>query len=77
MTSSLCPKNERQWSVNDLKPCILDDQGAMWLHWSRIELSATFLGINAYDKIVAMSQNERQQSMNGASTIFALAFWIF
>jgi len=35
----------------------------MRLLWSIIELSAAFLGKNGYDKIITMSQNERQQSV--------------
>jgi len=46
------------------------------LHSFIIKLSAAFLGKNAYDKIITRSQNERQQSVKAASTIFALAFWI-
>ena len=62
--SSLCPKNERQCSVNDFMPCILQDQRAVALSWSRIEVSTAFLGNNACDKIVTMSQNARQWSVN-------------
>ena len=36
----------------------------MQLYWSIIELSAAIWGKNAYDKIVTMSQTERQWSMN-------------
>jgi len=35
----------------------------MRLLWSIIELSAAFLGKNGYDKIITMSQNERQRSV--------------
>jgi len=64
MTSSLSPKNERQRSVNNFRPSILDNQGAMRPQWSTIVLLAAFLGKYAYDKIVTMSQNEHQQSIN-------------
>jgi len=40
----------------------------MQLHWSIIELSAAILGKNTYNKIVAMSQNEHQQSVNDFSS---------
>jgi len=63
-TSSKCPTIERQWSVNEFRPCILEYWGAMGQLWFIIELSATFLGKNAYDMIVTMSQNERQWSVN-------------
>ena len=63
-TWSQCPKNERQRSINDFTPCILEYQGALRLLWSIIEQSATCLGKNAYDMIVTMSQNERQRSIN-------------
>ena len=33
-----------------------------------IKLSAAFRGKNAYDVIVTISQNERQRSLNGASS---------
>jgi len=64
MTSSLCPENERKRSVHDLRPSILENQGAMQLQWSKIVLPAAFLGKHAYDKIVTMSQNEGQRSVN-------------
>jgi len=54
MSSSLSPENERQRSVNDLRPCILEYQGAVRLLWSMIELAATFLGKNAFDDFVTM-----------------------
>jgi hypothetical protein len=63
-TSTLCPKNERQRSVNDLRPSILENQGALELQWSIIVLPAAFLGKYAYNKIVTMSQNEHQRSVN-------------
>jgi hypothetical protein len=61
-TLLLCRENERQWSINDLGPSILENQWVMWPQWSIIVLSAAFLGNYAYDKIVTMSQIERQQS---------------
>jgi len=63
-TSSLPPKIERQRSVNDLRPSILENQAAMRLQWSIIILPAAFPGKYAPDKIVTMSQNERQRSLN-------------
>jgi len=67
-TSSLRPKIERQRSVNDLRPSILENHAAMRLQWSRIVLPATFLGKYASDKIVTMSQNVRQRSVNNCCT---------
>jgi len=63
-TSSLCPLNERQWSVKDLRPSIFENQGDVQLQWSIIVLPAAFLGKYAYDKIVTMSQDKRQWSVN-------------
>jgi len=63
-TSSLCPKNERQRSVNYFRPSILENQRAMRPQRSTIILLATVLGKYAYEKIVTMSQNERQWSVN-------------
>jgi hypothetical protein len=62
--SSLCSKNDRQWSINNFRPPNLDNHGTIQLHWSIIKLSATFWGKNAYNKIVTMSHNECQQSFN-------------
>jgi hypothetical protein len=64
MTSLLCPENERQRSVNDFRPSILEIQWAMRPEWSIIVILASFLGKYAYDKSITMSQNERQQSVN-------------
>jgi hypothetical protein len=63
-TSSQCSPNERQQSVNDFRPCILENQRAVRHHWSIIELSAVFLVTTACDKIVTMYQNERHWSVN-------------
>jgi len=63
-TSSLCPKNDRQRSVNNFRPSIWDIQGAMRPQWDIIVLLAAFLGKYDYSKIVTMSQNERQRSVN-------------
>ena len=63
-TSSLCPKNESQRSVNDFRPSILQNRGAMWPQRSTIVLLAAFLGKYTYDKIGTMSHNERAQSVN-------------
>jgi len=63
-TSPLCPKNERQRSVNDCWHCILQKAMVVRRHWPVIELSAAFLGNNTSDKIVTMSHTERQRSVN-------------
>jgi len=63
-TSPLCPKNERQRSVNDFWHCILEKARVVRRHWPTIELSAAFLSKNTSDKIVTMSHNERQRSNN-------------
>ena len=63
-TSSQCSPNERQLSVNDFRPCILENQRAVRHNCSIIELSAAFLVKTAWDKIVTMYQNERQRSVN-------------
>ena len=55
-TSYLCPKNERQQSVNHCRPCIVVNQGAVRWHWSIIELSATSLGKSVFHNIVPMPQ---------------------
>jgi len=75
--SSLGPNNEHQSSFNHFRPCILDNQGAIRIRWSTIKLAAALLVKNAYDKIITMSQNQCQQSVNGASTMFDRAFGIF
>jgi len=62
--SLLCPENERQRSVNDLRPSILENHSAMRPQWTTIVLSAAFLGKYANHNIVTMSQNERQRSVN-------------
>jgi len=62
-TSLLCPKNERQWSVNDFWPCILEQARVVRLHWLIIRLSAYCLGKNASSRIVTLSQNERHRSV--------------
>jgi len=51
-TSLLCPKNERQGSVNDFWPWISDNPRALQRYQHIIELSAVFLGKNAIDDIV-------------------------
>jgi len=66
-TSSLRPKIERERSVNDLRPSILENHAAMRLQWSIIVLPAAFLGKYAPDKIVTTSQNEPQRSVNDFS----------
>jgi hypothetical protein len=60
-------ENERQQSVNDFVGCILCNPKAVLRHLSIIEVLAAFTG-----KIVcvdtATPPNERQQSVNRAST---------
>jgi len=63
-SSSLCPNNERQRSVNDFRPSILENQGAMRPQWSTIVQLAAFVGKYGYNKIVTISQIERQWSVN-------------
>ena len=63
-TSSQFSPNERQQSVNDFRPCILENQRAVELNWLIIEISAVLLVKTACDKIVNMYQNERQRSVN-------------
>jgi len=63
-TLLLCPENERQRSINNFWPCILEKARVVRRHWHIIELSAAILGNNACSKIVTLSQNERQQRVN-------------
>jgi len=72
-TSLLYPRHERQWRVNNFWPCILEYQGTVWHYRFIIELSAALVSTNVCNQIVIMSQNERQQSVNRASTILDLA----
>jgi hypothetical protein len=51
-------------SINDFRPSMFKNQLAMRTPSSIIVLSAAFLGKYAYNKIVTMSQNERQPSFN-------------
>jgi len=62
--SLLCPKNERQWSVNDFWHCILQKARVVRWHWPIIELSAACLCKHTSDGIVTMCYNEYQQSIN-------------
>jgi len=43
-TSLLCPEIERQRSVNDFGPCIMENPRAVRRHEAIITLSAAFLG---------------------------------
>ena len=63
-TSLLCPKNERQQSVNHFRPSILEIQGATRPQWCAIVQLAAFLGKYGYDKIGTMFQNDLQRSVN-------------
>jgi len=71
-TLSRFAQNQRQWCVNHFRPCILENQGAMQLHWSMIELSAASLGKNVLWKdrylVPKGSSRERQRSVDRAST---------
>jgi len=52
MTISLEPPNtERQQSVNNFLPCILDNQMTIQRHQPIIELSAAYVGKTASDDI--------------------------
>jgi len=66
-TSLLCPKNKHQRSVNNLRPSIIENQGAMRLQWSIIIVRPAFRRKYVYDMIVTISQNKRQQSVNYCS----------
>jgi hypothetical protein len=46
---------------------MMENQGALRQQWWIIVLSAAFLGKFAYDKIITMSQNKRQRSINDFS----------
>jgi hypothetical protein len=60
-------ENERQQSVNDFVCCILYNPTAVLRHLSIIEVLAAFIrNIVCVDTIAP--QNERQQSVNSAST---------
>jgi len=54
-TFLLCPKNERQQSVNEFWPCILEYAWAVQRRYSIIVLSAAFLGKISCDNIATMS----------------------
>jgi len=51
-TVSLHSHNERQWSINDSRPCIMKYHGAVRLLWSINELLDAILGKTAYDNLV-------------------------
>jgi hypothetical protein len=67
-TSSLCPKNESQRSINDLGPATLENHGALPLQRFIIIPSAAFLRKYAYHKIVTMVQKRYQRSANNFCT---------
>jgi hypothetical protein len=60
-------ENERQQSVNDFGCCILYNPRAVLQHISIIEVLAAFLGNIVFVDTVT-PQNERQHSVNTAST---------
>lgn len=74
--SLLWLRNERQRSVNDICPCIIENGSVVWWYGPIIEQSANFLGKNATDKTGTMSQNECQRWINGVLTIVNLPSWI-
>ena len=76
MAPYVCLRNERQQGVNIFMPSIFEYQLAVWPHHSIMELLAAFLGKSAFCNIITMSYNERQPSVNRASTILDLATWI-
>jgi hypothetical protein len=63
-TSLLCPKNERQWRINDFWPCIVEKTRVAWWDWPIIKLSAAYLGKDCSINIVTTSHNECQWSVN-------------
>jgi len=60
-------ENERQQSVNDFVCCILYNPRAVQRHLSKIGVLAAFIGIIVFVNTIT-PQNERQQSVNTAST---------
>ena len=71
--SYLCPKNERQRSVNEFRPSNFVNVGAVRRPWCIIDLSAAFLGNNTFHNIVTVpkewASTERQRFQ-------ALHLWI-
>jgi hypothetical protein len=66
-----CPKNKGQQSVNNFRPCVMENATVVRRHWPIITLSAAFPGKNTYDKILTVSHNDRQWSVNNfGSCIF-------
>ena len=53
--SLLTPKNERQWSANDIRSCILDNSRAVQQHTPIIIMLAAIIGKNASDDISTTS----------------------
>ena len=68
--------NERNRSVNNFRPSISENNGALEHVLFIILQSAASLGKNASDTMVTVSNNYPQWSINGASMIFDLASWI-
>jgi len=75
-TSWLCAKNESQPGVNTFTLCIFDNQRAVQPHSSTTELSDAIQGKNGCTNVITILYYERQWSINGASTIVAIACWI-
>jgi len=66
-TSSLCPENESEWSINKCRRSLFENQQAVQPRCSVIELSAAFLNKSACNNIVSRFYNERQRSVNAMS----------
>jgi len=58
------PLKERQCTVNDMQSSILENPGAVHLQLSTILLPAGFLRNYEYNKMVTLSQTERQQCIH-------------
>jgi len=63
-SSSQCSTNDRQQSVTDFRPCILENQLTVRHIWSIIELSDTLPVKIACNKNISMAQNEHQWRVN-------------
>jgi len=63
------PGNKRQWSVNDLRSCILSNQSGHWFQRVIIEVLASFGGKSRSDTLPA-------PSWKWASTISGLTAWV-
>jgi len=57
-------RNERQWSVNVLELCILDNQISIQRYHSIIKVSAAIMGKNGVIISLLPFENECQQCVN-------------